>query len=268
MAEFGGHLVGTGGFRLPCTRAASHTMLRPGSKNLVQNKLNGEDPTNNHAQNADLRVRLATSSSSRDPSPSDEDIDGEVEILGFKMPTEERVRKRKESNRESARRSRYRKAAHLKDLEDQVEKLKAENSCLLRRLAAMNQKYNEANVDNRVLKADMETLRAKVKMGEDSLKRVIEMNSLTSIPIPELPSCDVPVPIQDDIINYFTITPADDALVDNSFIPMPDPLQLQLQAEEPTISGTLNTTTEINRIAALQESEMLGPNETINMHMY
>jgi hypothetical protein len=39
-----------------------------GSKNLVQNKLNSADPTNNHAQNADL--------------------------LGFKMPTEERVRKR------------------------------------------------------------------------------------------------------------------------------------------------------------------------------
>jgi len=85
-------------------------------------------------------------------------------------------------------------------------------------------------------------------MGEDSLKRVIEMSSLTSIPIPELPSCDVPVPIQDDIINYFTTTPADDALVDNSFMPMPDPLQLQLQAEEPTINGTLNTT-EINQIA-------------------
>jgi len=59
-----------------------------GSKNLVQNKLNGEDPIN------DLRVRLATSSSSRHPSPSDEDMDGEVEILGFKMPTEERMRKR------------------------------------------------------------------------------------------------------------------------------------------------------------------------------
>jgi hypothetical protein len=60
----------------------------------VQTKLNGEDLINNHAQNADLHVRLTTSSSSRDPSPSDEDMDGEVEILGFKMPTEERVRKR------------------------------------------------------------------------------------------------------------------------------------------------------------------------------
>jgi hypothetical protein len=125
-------------------------------------------------------------------------------------------------------------------------------------------------------------------MGEDSLKRV--MSSLTSIPIPELPSSDVPVPTQDDIINYFTTTPADDALVDNSFMPMPDPLQLQLQAEEPTINGTLNTT-ERNKIAThcagameliqetmgamptssgstLQESELLGPNETINIHMY
>lgn len=45
----------------------------------------------------------------------------------------------------------------------QVAQLKAENSCLLRRIAALNQKYNDANVDNRVLRADMETLRAKVR---------------------------------------------------------------------------------------------------------
>ena len=32
MAEFGGQLVGTGGFRLLCTRAALHTMLRPGAR--------------------------------------------------------------------------------------------------------------------------------------------------------------------------------------------------------------------------------------------
>nr|pir Opaque-2-related protein - sorghum [Sorghum bicolor] len=213
----------------------------------------------NNENGGDLHVRLTTSSSSRDPSPSDEDMDGEVEILGFKMPTEERVRKRKESNRESARRSRYRKAAHLKDLEDQVDKLKAENSCLSRRLAALNQKYNHATVDNRVLKADMETLRAKVKMGEDSLKRIIEMTSLTSIPIPELPSSsDVPVHIQDNIVNYFTTTPAGDALADHSFMPMPDPLPLQLQAEEPTINGALNARDEPNRYA------LRGREPTIN----
>jgi hypothetical protein len=44
----------------------------------------------------------------------------------------------------------------------QVAHLRVENSSLLRRLAALNQKYTDATVDNRVLKADMETLRAKV----------------------------------------------------------------------------------------------------------
>ena len=44
----------------------------------------------------------------------------------------------------------------------QVSQLRVENSSLLRRLADVNQKYNGAAVDNRVLKADVETLRAKV----------------------------------------------------------------------------------------------------------
>lgn len=105
-------------------------------------------------------------------------------------------------------------------------------------------------------------------MGEDSLKRVVEMSSLTSAPIPALPSSDASVPIPEDIINYFTTTPADDALADNSFMAMPDPLQLELPAEEPTTSGTLNTTTEINQVATLQESELMGPDETINMDVF
>lgn len=40
--------------------------------------------------------------------------------------------------------------------------MKFENSSLLKRLTDVSQKYNEAAVDNRVLKADVETLRAKV----------------------------------------------------------------------------------------------------------
>ncbi|ONK64700.1 uncharacterized protein A4U43_C07F28970 [Asparagus officinalis] len=66
------------------------------------------------------------------------------------------------SNRESARRSRRRKQAHLSELEAQVSQLRVENSALLKRLTDINQKYNEASVDNRILKADVETLRAKL----------------------------------------------------------------------------------------------------------
>ena len=63
----------------------------------MQNKsTSGEEGPINRVQNAYIRARFAaTCSSSREPSPSDEDdMDGEVEILGFKLPTEEKVRKR------------------------------------------------------------------------------------------------------------------------------------------------------------------------------
>lgn len=49
----------------------------------------------------------------------------------------------------------------------QAAQLRVENSSLLKRLTDMNQKYNEAAVDNRVLKADIETLRAKVTLAQD-----------------------------------------------------------------------------------------------------
>uniref|UniRef100_A0ACD5UN68 Uncharacterized protein n=1 Tax=Avena sativa TaxID=4498 RepID=A0ACD5UN68_AVESA len=60
------------------------------------------------------------SSSYWDPSSSEDDMEGNAETTGNMNVTAAKVKKRKESNRDSARRSRSRKAAHMKELEEQV----------------------------------------------------------------------------------------------------------------------------------------------------
>ncbi|CAN4076830.1 unnamed protein product [Withania somnifera] len=120
------------------------------------------------------------------------------------------------SNRESARRSRRRKQAHLTELETQVSQVRGENSSLLKRFTDISQKYNEAAVDNRVLKADVETLRAKVKMAEETVKRVTGLNPLfqamseiSTIMMPSFTgspfdsSADVAFPEQDDPKHHY-----------------------------------------------------------------
>lgn len=70
------------------------------------------------------------------------------------------------SNRESARRSRRRKQAHLTELETQVAQLRAENNTILKRVTEITIKFQEAALENRVLKTDVATLQAKLKMAE------------------------------------------------------------------------------------------------------
>ncbi|KZV19802.1 basic leucine zipper 9 [Dorcoceras hygrometricum] len=84
--------------------------------------------------------------------------------------------KRMVSNRDSARRSRKRKQAHLSELEQQVEQLRGENSSLYKQLTDATQQFKDATTNNRVLKSDVEALRAKVKLAEDLVTR----GSLTS----------------------------------------------------------------------------------------
>ncbi|KAJ1293209.1 hypothetical protein BS78_01G050600 [Paspalum vaginatum] len=240
----------------------------------VQNKLpevpaGGSNPQ--AVQNADMLVKQATSSSSREQS-DDDDMEGEAETTGNANPVQQRLQRRKQSNRESARRSRSRKAAHLNELEAQVAQLRVENSSLLRRLADVNQKFNEAAVDNRVLKADVETLRAKVKMAEDSVKRVTGMNALfpavsdmssLSMPFNGSPSdsmSDAAVPIQDDPNSYF----ANPSEIGGSNGYMPE-IASSAQEDDDFVNaalaaGKIGRTASLQRVASLEhlQNRMCG----------
>ncbi|KAG6588319.1 Light-inducible protein CPRF2, partial [Cucurbita argyrosperma subsp. sororia] len=116
----------------------------------------------------------ATISSSIEQTTDEEDdvVEGEDGTSERKDPAYAKRVRRMLSNRESARRSRKRKQAHLTELETQVAELRVENSALLKRFNDISQKYNESAVNNRVLKADLETLKAKVQMAEETVKRI------------------------------------------------------------------------------------------------
>ncbi|KAK1314580.1 Light-inducible protein CPRF2 [Acorus calamus] len=169
-------------------------------------------------KNPGVQIRPTTSESSRELSDDDE-IEGDMELTENMGPADAKRMRRMLSNRESARRSRRRKQAHLGELETQVSQLRVENSSLMTRLNDISHKYNEASVDNRILKADVETLRAKVKMAEDTVKRVTGINPLfptiskmsaLTMPFSNTPSdtsSDTAVPIQENHIQFYQPPP-------------------------------------------------------------
>ncbi|KAJ0846041.1 putative transcription factor bZIP family [Helianthus annuus] len=156
-----------------------------------------------------------TSGSSRDLSDDDE-LDGDTETTQNADPTDVKRVRRMISNRESARRSRGRKQAHMTELETQVSQLRVENSSLLKRLSDISQKNTEAAVDNRVLKADVETMRAKVKMAEESVKRVTGFNPMVQ-PVFNLSTMN-PMP-------FYTCSPSDAST--DTVVPVQDGMKQQ-----------------------------------------
>ncbi|KAK4773103.1 hypothetical protein SAY87_028122 [Trapa incisa] len=201
----------------PRSHGSSKEGLHEISKSQDKNAGDGAAPGNHSVSAVQRKTGIpvrSTSGSSREQSDDDE-AEGETATTENLDPADAKRVRRMLSNRESARRSRRRKQAHLTELETQVSQLRAENSSLLKQLSEISQKFNEAAVDNRVLKADVETLRAKVKMAEETVQRLTglnppfqtmsEMPSLGTPPFEGSPSdasTGAAVPVRDDQRNH------------------------------------------------------------------
>ncbi|CAH9068124.1 unnamed protein product [Cuscuta europaea] len=120
----------------------------------------------------------STISGSEQSDDDEAEGEGEAETTRHGDPADVKRVRRMRSNRESARRSRSRRQAHLTELDTRVSQLKIEKTSLEDRLTDVRCKYNEVVIDNRVLKADVETLRAKVKMAEQTVKRLTGLDPL------------------------------------------------------------------------------------------
>ncbi|XP_050275111.1 light-inducible protein CPRF2 isoform X2 [Quercus robur] len=217
-------------------------------------------------------VRSTTSGSSREQS-DDEEVEGENELTENMDPADAKRVRRMLSNRESARRSRRRKQAHLTELETQVSQLRVENSSLLKRLTEINQKYSDAAVDNRVLKADVETLRAKVKMAEETVKRITGLNNtmfhgmseMSTIEMPSFDgspsdtSTDAAVPVQDNPNHHFyqpstnnNMSPHD-LRVNNGLADISPVENVQQNPAAGAVSGNkMGRTASLQRVASLE----------------
>ena len=87
-----------------------------------------------------------------------------------------RKRKRMQSNRESARRSRLRKQKHLDDLTAQVIELKAQNTKILSAINATTQLYLDMEAENSVFRAQFGELSNRLQ----SLNDIVNCLSITN----------------------------------------------------------------------------------------
>jgi chromosome segregation ATPase len=95
---------------------------------------------------------------------------------------DQRKRKRKQSNRESARRSRMRKQKHMDDLMVEVERLRNENNEIMTRMNMTSQHYLKIEAENCVLRAQMIELNQRLQ----SLNDIINIINTTTIPTNEV----------------------------------------------------------------------------------
>ncbi|KAK4441831.1 bZIP transcription factor 53 [Sesamum alatum] len=114
--------------------------------------------------------------------------------------TDERKRKRKLSNRESARRSRMRKQQHLDELSGQVSQMQEENKKLREKIDGASQLYLNFASENNVLRAQVAELTDRLRSLNSVLQIASEVSGLVfdiqDIPDTMLEPWQLPCPIQ------------------------------------------------------------------------
>uniref|UniRef100_A0A199U9I1 BZIP domain-containing protein n=1 Tax=Manihot esculenta TaxID=3983 RepID=A0A199U9I1_MANES len=91
---------------------------------------------------------------------------------------DQRKRKRMQSNRESARRSRQKKQQHLDKLMSQVTELKRDNSQILTSINITTQHYLNVEAENSILRAQMVELNQRLESLNEILNYINTTNSV------------------------------------------------------------------------------------------
>ncbi|TKY52458.1 Ocs element-binding factor 1 [Spatholobus suberectus] len=99
---------------------------------------------------------------------------------------DERKRKRMESNRESARRSRMRKQKQLEDLADEASRLQAANERLAQSIKAKEEAWVEMEAANDIIRAQTMELADRLRSLNSILEIAEEVSGL-SVEIPQIP---------------------------------------------------------------------------------
>ncbi|KAM7257091.1 hypothetical protein ACFE04_012832 [Oxalis oulophora] len=92
----------------------------------------------------------------------------------------ERKRKRKQSNRESAKRSRMRKQKHMDDLMAQVNQLRKDNNQILSSINVTTQHSINIEADNSILRAQMVELNQRLESLNDILSLINNTTTTTT----------------------------------------------------------------------------------------
>ncbi|KAF3322685.1 ocs element-binding factor 1-like protein [Carex littledalei] len=125
---------------------------------------------------------------SRSP-PIRRDSSPEQDSLG----SDERKRKRMQSNRDSARRSRLKKQHHLDTLISEAASLKTDNADMEARMNLTTQQYLMVEKENQILRARHAELAERLR-SLNSILRIYEEFTGVSMDIPEMPDSQ-PVPV-------------------------------------------------------------------------